>query len=309
MRIYPFIISMMALSAYTQPLRSDFPSTTPPPFQVSFLYLTNNVASGGVCGVFRLDNKFGDDLDITKSTLEATSGSGWTFLTGVANRRYDHFSPSILYPKGQTFFQTWVPEKGGLYRLVLHSRSFGSSLRNPPGLQFGSHGIDTDIASQAFRVSPGPPVITDTNIYLISPTNFIFTISEADCIIVTNVCPQDIPPPCKDNYIHMVSGPEARRLITSLSKLTNYKFGGVVIGKSGLELHFYGGTNCLAVANFQDNWINCEDGQFRDDTGVLNEQYKPFDQFMSKAYAQFNESMIDKMMREEQARQTNSRIK
>ena len=52
-------------------------------------------------------------------------------------------SPSMIDPHEQFIFQTWVPDRGGLYRLELHTRNDGPN---------------SEFFSQPFRVSAGPPI-------------------------------------------------------------------------------------------------------------------------------------------------------
>jgi len=152
--------------------------------------------------------------------------------------------------------------------------------------------------------------VTNTFYGIESPTNFIFSISNADYIIVTNVLTDEAPLPNKSNYSHLLFGAEAKKLIEVLSRLTRhrYTYTPVTIGRSGLELHFFRGTNCIAVANFQGDTINCEDGrQFEDHTETLSKLYKQFADYCEKDGEEYSDYMIKKHLAEEQAQKTNGK--
>src|SRR5665213_1547075 len=79
------------------------------------------------------------------------------------------------------------------------------------------------------------PTATNTFYGIESPTNFIFSISNADYIIITNVLTEEAHLPNKSNYNHLLFGAEAKKLIEVLSRLTRhrYTYTPVTIGRSG----------------------------------------------------------------------------
>ncbi len=130
-----------------------------------------------------------------------------------------------------------------------------------------------------------------------SPTNFIFSISNTDYIIVTNTFRDEAPLPNKSNYNHLLSGAEAKKLIEALSRLNRdrYTYTPAGVGPHGLKLHFFRGTNCIAVANFEDDSINCEDGEFQDHTETLSKLYKQFADYCQKDAEEYSDYMIKKL--------------
>jgi hypothetical protein len=92
-------------------------SETPPApaVGVTFLYLTNEVASTNVEGVFLITNKLNTYVYIWRSEIQDATQSDWALLI----RRFH--APGMIDPHEQFLFQTWVPNRGGLYRLELHT--------------------------------------------------------------------------------------------------------------------------------------------------------------------------------------------
>ncbi len=130
-----------------------------------------------------------------------------------------------------------------------------------------------------------------------SPTNFIFSISNTDYIIVTNTFRDEAPLPNKSNYNHLLSGAEAKKLIEALSKLNRdrYTYSPAGIGALGLKLYFFHGTNCIAMANFENDFINCEDGDFQDHTKTLSKLYKQFADYCQKGAEEYSDYMFKKL--------------
>ena len=127
------------------------------------------------------------------------------------------------------------------------------------------------------------------------PTKFIQQIVFADMIIVTNVRPDVVPPPCKENYIRILNAPEVRRVVEALSKLKDLQLAPDLCGDPVLELHFYRGTNLMTTAGMTCGLIWCKEGRFEDHSGIEEELYQPFEEFLNKAHQQFNEDLGRKL--------------
>ena len=233
---------------------------TPPSVYVALLYLTNNIDRNQLEGVFRLDNRLDDDVFISGSNIESFNGTNWTFLTTVSMRRFDR-SVDIRFPGGLRFlFQTWVPDKGGLYRLVLYTRMHPNIRTN------------TDIPSPAFRVSDGPP-ITQIDFVVLSPyssdvrslVNLSNQITNADRIVLTNSL--DEYPGFSDS----ISGDRMRRIMNAVSSAKRMN----APSDSAWEwqLQFYKGTNFLASVNFEGSSFVIGTEEYSEESGVLDNLY------------------------------------
>jgi hypothetical protein len=118
------------------------PASEVPPWAlgVSFLYVTNNAASKEMRAVFQITNRLDKYVYILHWSVTTSNKSGWNVL------RREWNSPGMIDPHDQFLLNTWVPPRGGPYRLELRRRADG------PGSQF---------FSPAFSVSPGPPMQQD----------------------------------------------------------------------------------------------------------------------------------------------------
>jgi len=125
--------------------------------RLTFLYITNHVTLPGSRGVFELENGMNEDLRIGSPLIGIRTGSDWVYLSHAGMDR------SKVFPPGKSVFETWVPDKGGPYCVVIAIPPF-------PSMKTGnSDWWETcrtqwrikeypAIQSQAFRVSDGPPV-------------------------------------------------------------------------------------------------------------------------------------------------------
>lgn len=83
-----------------------------PEVRLTFLCLTNNVASHEVSGVFMVENRLKQNVAITGAALE-TRARGWRWHSAAS------FEPIGIYPPGRTLLVAEVPWVEGRYRLVL----------------------------------------------------------------------------------------------------------------------------------------------------------------------------------------------
>ena len=115
-----------ATPARTSPLQPDL--------GVTFLGVTNGVATNRVEGIFQITNRLNTYVYIYTTSIQLADGASWMFLSKTG------WHPlGMIDPHEQFLFQTWVPERGGVYRLELY-------------------GSRAEYFSDPFRVSPGPPV-------------------------------------------------------------------------------------------------------------------------------------------------------
>ena len=132
------------LSGCTQRAQKSDAASPPPAYEVpqwaldvSFLYVTNNAASNGMRGVFQITNRLDKYVYILHWSVSSSNQSGWNVL------RREWYSPGMIDPHEQFLLNTWLPPRGGPYRLELRRTAFG------PGSEF---------FSPPFIVSPGKPM-------------------------------------------------------------------------------------------------------------------------------------------------------
>jgi hypothetical protein len=133
MRGLSFILILALMSGCTSRTRTSR-SSPQSDLGVTFLCVTNSAATKGVEGIFQITNRLSTYVWIYTQSIQVAKGSSWTFLT-----KSGWHPLGMIDPHEQFFFQTWVPDRGGVYRLELY-------------------GSKAEYFSQPFRVSPGPPV-------------------------------------------------------------------------------------------------------------------------------------------------------
>src|ERR1035438_9706676 len=89
----------------------------------------------GECSRFRTGSI--RTLYILHWSVTTSNQSGWSLL------QREWYSPGMIEPHEQFLLNTWLPPRGGPYRLELRRRAYG------PGSEF---------YSLPFWVSPGPPM-------------------------------------------------------------------------------------------------------------------------------------------------------
>jgi hypothetical protein len=127
-----FLAGGIAVSAQTT---NTSPSSA---LGVTFLYATNAVPSKkSADGIFQITNRLPTYLYIWSCRIQTSNQLGWTSFSPMFG------SPGMIDPHEQFIFQTLVPDRGGLYRLELHTRNDGPN---------------SEFFSQPFRISAGPPI-------------------------------------------------------------------------------------------------------------------------------------------------------
>lgn len=103
-----------------------------------------------------------------------------------------------------------------------------------------------------------------------TPKSFYLKIKTADLIIVTNAFDEGFLG--KEGVGFKIQGHDASNLIAIIGKLKSYPLMGGM-GSGEMDMLFYSGTNLLAKACTQGKVFNCENGQFVDDSGVIDGIY------------------------------------
>ena len=109
----------------------------PASIQVAFLHVTNHSASEELRGVFQITNTLDRSVYILHTSVTTSNQSGWSLL-----RRF-WYTPGMIGAHERFLLETWVPPRGGPYRLEFRRRASGAG---------------SEFYSAPFSVSPGPPM-------------------------------------------------------------------------------------------------------------------------------------------------------
>ena len=115
------------------------------------------------------------------------------------------------------------------------------------------------------------------------PTKLLIRIAKAELVVCTNSPDGPI-----SGYIGFITKGGVTNLIEAISAMKPFPTN-TLHPILDMKLYFFSGTNCLAVAKIADNLMECEDGLYEDETGVIRGIYAHWVEILDRHSMQVNE--------------------